>query len=682
MNPIDFTAGRDYNKAAKPKQKIGYSGFAPFLRGPYTGMYTIRPWTIRQYSGFSTAEESNAFYRRNLEAGQKGLSVAFDLPTHRGYDSDNPRVSGDVGQAGVAIDSIEDMKILFRDIPLDQISVSMTMNGAVIPIMAFFIATAVEQGVTPGQLKGTIQNDILKEFMVRNTYIYPPAPSMKIIGDIMAYTSAYMPRFNSISVSGYHMHEAGATAAVELGYTLADGVEYIRTALKAGLNIDEVAPRISFFWGIGMNHLTEIAKLRAARVIWADLVSQFKPKNPKSLTLRTHCQTSGWSLTAQEPYNNLMRTSIEAFSAILGGTQSLHTNSFDEALALPTDYSARLARNTQLIMANDTDITRAIDPLGGSCVIEEMTESLISEASAIISDVETKGGMSKIIEAGLPKMRIEKDAAEKQAKIDNGQNKIVGVNTLVSGLDEEVNLLDIDNREVLRKQLQKLDTLKRNRDKKRVEESLQKLKKAASAGDSIMPKAIEAAKNRATLGEISLILEEVYSRYSAKPRLIQGVYKSQMDKDEYFLEAQKMVKDFAKEQGRQPRILVTKMGQDGHDRGAKIIATAFADLGFDVDVGPLFQTPQEVLNSAFDSDVHFIGISSLAGAHTVLIPELLELLVSSGNDDIKVIVGGIIPESDHEELYSQGVLNIFGPGTNIAQAAISILKNYSSSKNS
>lgn len=650
------------------------AGIPPFLRGPYSTMYLQKPWTIRQYAGFSTAEESNSFYKRNLAAGQMGLSVAFDLATHRGYDSDHPRVSGDVGMAGVAIDTVDDMKILFDSIPLEKMSVSMTMNGAVIPIMAFYIAAAEEQGVKPEQLSGTIQNDILKEFMVRNTFIYPPEPSMRIIGDIFKFTSAKMPKFNCISVSGYHMHEAGASAEIELAYTLADGLEYVRTGINAGLKIDEFAPRISFFWGIGMNIFLEIAKMRAARLIWAKLIKQFNPKNEKSLALRTHCQTSGWSLTEQDPYNNIARTCIEAMAAVFGGTQSLHTNALDEAIALPTDYSARIARNTQLYLANKTKITNAIDPWGGSYYIEFLTNDIAQKAWKLIEEIESLGGMAKAIETGLPKLKIEESAAKKQARIDNGNEIIVGVNKYWVNEKSKIEILSIDNNEVRTKQVKKLKNYKANRNAQNLENSLNNLTKAAQNGTgNLLELAIDAAKNKATLGEISLALEKCFGRYNPKIRVISGVFKSESQMDEYYIKAKKLAEEFATKDGRQPRIMVAKMGQDGHDRGAKVIATAFADIGFDVDIGPLFQTPAEVAMQAVENDVHCLGISSLAGGHKTLIPEVINELKKLGRKDVIIIAGGVIPEKDYKYLYNSGTQFIFGPGTKISKAACDVL---------
>jgi methylmalonyl-CoA mutase len=650
------------------------AGVPPYPRGPYSTMYVTRPWTIRQYAGFSTAEESNAFYRRNLAAGQKGLSVAFDLATHRGYDSDHERVTGDVGKAGVAIDSILDMKILFDQIPLGQMSVSMTMNGAVLPIMAFYIVAAEEQGVTPQQLSGTIQNDILKEFMVRNTYIYPPEGSMRIIGDIFRYCSANMPKFNCISVSGYHMQEAGATADIELAYTLADGLEYLRTGVKAGLDIDEFAPRISFFWGIGMNHFMEIAKMRAARMLWAKLVKTFNPKNPKSLVLRTHCQTSGWSLTAQDPYNNVVRTCIEALAAAFGHTQSLHTNALDEALALPTDFSARIARNTQIYLQEEPNITRIVDPWGGSYYVERLTHELMHGAWALIEEVESLGGMAKAIETGVPKMRIEEAAARKQACIDSGKDVIVGVNAFASPEEPMIPVLDIDNVAVRESQLKQLSQLKSERDPDAVRQSLERLEKCASSGEgNLLDCAVDAARRRATLGEISSALERVWGRYEATTRIISGVYSAESASAEEFKKAQQMVTEFEQAEGRRPRILVAKMGQDGHDRGSKVIATAFADIGFDVDIGPLFQTPREVARHAVENDVHVVGVSSLAAGHKTLVPQLIAELRKLDRDDILVVVGGVIPPQDYEFLYQAGAVGIYGPGTVIPVSAQHIL---------
>ena len=653
----------------------GYSaGIPPFLRGPYATMYTTRPWTIRQYAGFSTATESNAFYRRNLAAGQRGLSVAFDLATHRGYDSDHPRVKGDVGKAGVAIDSVLDMKVLFDQIPLDKMSVSMTMNGAVIPIMAFFIVAAEEQGVKPHQLAGTIQNDILKEFMVRNTYIYPPGPSMRIVADIFAYTSRHMPKFNSISISGYHMHEAGAPAELELAYTLADGLEYIRTGLSAGIAIDDFAPRLSFFWGIGMNFFTEIAKMRAARVLWSAIVRKFDPKNPKSMALRTHCQTSGWSLTQQDPYNNITRTCIEALAAVFGGTQSLHTNSLDEAIALPTDFSAAIARNTQLFIEKQTGITRVIDPLGGSYYIESLTAALMRKAWALIEEIEQLGGMTRAIESGIPKMRIEQAAAEKQARIDFGRDVIVGVNKYRSDEKPDFDIREVDNTAVREEQLARLQHIKSERHNATVQRALELIEEtAASKNGNLLEAAIVAARARATLGEISQAMEKVFGRYVATIKTVSGVYQAAMNNSDEFAAVLQLTDRFAAVEGRRPRILVAKMGQDGHDRGSKVIATSFADLGFDVDIGPLFQTPDEVAKQAAENDVHIVGVSSLAGGHKTLVPELIAALKNIGRSDIMVVAGGVIPEQDHEILRKAGTAFIFGPGTVIADAAKDIL---------
>ena len=651
------------------------AGIPPYLRGPYSTMFAIRPWTIRQYAGFSTAEASNAFYRRNLAAGQKGLSVAFDLATHRGYDSDHPRVPGDVGMAGVAIDSIEDMKILFDGIPLDKMSVSMTMNGAVLPIMAFYIAAAKEQGVDIEQLSGTIQNDILKEFMVRNTYIYPPKQSMRIIGDIFKYTSQKMPKFNSISISGYHMQEAGATPEIELAYTLADGLEYIKTGIAAGLDIDDFAPRLSFFWAIGMDHFKEIAKMRAARVLWAKIVKDFNPKNEKSMALRTHCQTSGYSLTEQDAYNNVARTTIEALSAVFGGTQSLHTNSFDEAIALPTDFSARIARNTQKFIQQETDITKAIDPWGGSEYVEELTEQIIKDAWILIEEVEALGGMSKAIESGLPKMRIEEAAAKKQARIDSGRDVIVGVNNYLTDEKQNFEILEINNEEVRAGQIARIQDTKSKRNEASVKAALQKIEDAARNEDgNLLALAVDAAEKRATLGEISLALENVYGRYKAVINSISGVYSSQMSNNESFDKARKLADEFAENEGRRPRILVAKMGQDGHDRGAKVISTGFADLGFDVDIGPLFQTPKEVALQAAENDVHVLGVSSLANGHKTLVPQVIAELKALGREDIMVVAGGVIPQQDYDFLFKSGVSFVFGPGTKIPEAAIEVIK--------
>jgi len=649
-------------------------GFAPYSGGPYTTMYTTRPWTIRQYAGFSTAEESNRFYRKNLAAGQKGLSVAFDLPTHRGYDSDHERVIGDVGKAGVAVDSIEDMKILFDRIPLGDISVSMTMNGAVLPVMAFYIVAAEEQGVPAEKLSGTIQNDILKEFMVRNTYIYPPAPSMRIIADIFRYTSGRMPKFNSISISGYHMQEAGATADLELAFTLADGLEYIRTGLQTGLDIDAFAPRLSFFWATGMNYFMEIAKLRAARMLWAKIVQQFNPKNPKSLMLRSHCQTSGWSLTEQDPFNNITRTCLEALAATLGHTQSLHTNALDEAIALPSPFSARIARNTQLYLQEETDITRSIDPWAGSGYVEYLTGELARKAWKIISDIEEAGGMVKAIELGLPKLQIEEAATRKQARIDSGQEIIVGVNGYRTSSRTDIELLEVDNTMVLEQQLRRLASIKAERNGEECALALRAIEESAASGEgNLLELAVDAARKRATLGEISSACEKSFGRYRATVRLNSNVYMSQMQNNPRFQKAQQLADTFASLEGRRPRIMVSKVGQDGHDRGAKVIAAGFADIGFDVDISPLFQTPQEVVQQALDNDVHLIGISSLAAGHKTLIPKIIEELKAHGRQDILVIAGGIIPEKDHSFLMEKGVAGIFGPGTVIAEAAINIL---------
>ena len=653
-------------------------GIAPYLRGPYSTMYVQKPWTIRQYAGFSTAEESNAFYRRNLAAGQKGLSVAFDLATHRGYDSDHARVVGDVGKAGVAIDSVEDMKILFNEIPLDQISVSMTMNGAVLPILSFYIVAAEEQGVAQELLSGTIQNDILKEFMVRNTYIYPPAPSMKIIADIFEYTAQNIPKFNSISISGYHMQEAGATPVLEMAYTLADGLEYVRTGIKAGMNVDDFAPRLSFFWAIGMNHFMEIAKMRAARYIWATLLKQFNPQNPKSLALRTHSQTSGWSLTEQEPFNNITRTAIEALSSALGGTQSLHTNALDEAIALPTDYSAKIARNTQIILQQESGICDVVDPIGGSNLVESLTQQMIEEAMKYIDEVEQEGGMTKAIEAGIPKMRIEEAAARKQAKIDSGEEFIIGVNSFRSDLKQDaIEILDIDNTEVRRKQIERLDTIKAERSPSAVEEILNRIRESARTGQgNLLALCIEAARRRVTLGEMSDAMEESFGRYKANIRTISGVYAMNAGKNEYFEKALNLTQKFEEEEGRRPRIMVAKMGQDGHDRGAKVVATAFADMGFDVDVAPLFQTPEEVAKQAVENDIHILGVSSLAAGHKTLVPQVVGELKKLGADDITIVVGGVIPQQDYEFLYANGADFIFGPGTNLPKCAVDILERF------
>ncbi|WP_143961913.1 methylmalonyl-CoA mutase [Litoribacter populi] len=650
------------------------AGLPPYLRGPYSTMFVTRPWTIRQYAGFSTAEESNAFYRRNLAAGQKGLSVAFDLATHRGYDSDHPRVQGDVGKAGVAIDSILDMKVLFDQIPLDKMSVSMTMNGAVVPILAFYIVAAEEQGVKPEQLSGTIQNDILKEFMVRNTYIYPPLPSMRIIGDIFEYTSQNMPKFNSISISGYHMQEAGASADIELAYTLADGLEYLKTGIQAGLDIDNFAPRLSFFWAIGMNHFMEIAKMRAGRILWAKLVKRFNPKNPKSLALRTHCQTSGWSLTEQDAFNNVARTTVEAMGAVLGHTQSLHTNSFDEAIALPTDFSARIARNTQLYLQDETEITKVVDPWGGSYYVEYLTDQLVKKAWELMEEVESLGGMAKAIEAGVPKMRIEEAAAKKQARIDSGKDVIVGVNRYQAENDTEFDTLEVDNESVRLSQIERLNKLKAERNQSEVDVALDAITESARSGEgNLLALAVDAARKRASLGEISTAMEKEFGRHKATVRSISGVYSGEAKDDGYFKEAQKLADQFAELEGRRPRIMVAKMGQDGHDRGAKVIATGFADLGFDVDIGPLFQTPAEVAQQAAENDVHLVGASSLAAGHKTLVPQLIQALRELGREDIMVVAGGVIPPKDYDFLFQAGVKAIFGPGTVLPKAAIEIL---------
>ncbi len=692
---------RDQSPIPNPQSLKYVGGLPPFLGGPYSTMYLTQPWTIRQYAGFSTAEESNAFYRRNLAAGQKGLSVAFDLATHRGYDSDHPRVVGDVGKAGVAIDSVEDMKILFDQIPLDQMSVSMTMNGAVVPIMAFYIVAAEEQSVTPEKLSGTIQNDILNEFMVRNTYIYPPGPSMRIISDIFAYCARRMPKFNSISISGYHMHEAGAPAEIELAYTLADGLEYIRAGLAAGLDIDNFAPRLSFFWGIGMNHFTEIAKLRAGRLLWAKLVKQFEPKNSKSLALRTHCQTSGWSLTEQDPFNNVARTCIEAMAAVLGGTQSLHTNSFDEAIALPTDFSAKIARDTQIFIQKETDVTRAVDPWAGSYFLEKKTLELVEKAWVLIQEVEELGGMAKAIEQGLPKLRIEEAAARKQARIDAGEEKIVGVNIFQVAENVKFEILEIDNSAVRESQIRRVQEVKKTRDEGKMQAALTALEMAArqsppspprggtplvspleggwggennrTGGANLLELAIAAARARATLGEISSAMEKTFGRYAATTKSISGVYAANMKQNEDFEKARQMADAFAEQEGRRPRIMVAKLGQDGHDRGAKIIATAFADLGFDVDIGPLFQTPAEAARQAAENDVHILGISSLAAGHKTLVPQTIAALKELGRPDILVVVGGVIPQQDYDFLKEAGAAAVFGPGTVVAKAAQELL---------
>lgn len=651
------------------------AGIPPYLRGPYSTMYVRRPWTIRQYAGFSTAEESNAFYRRNLAAGQKGLSIAFDLATHRGYDSDHERVVGDVGKAGVAIDTIEDMKVLFDQIPLDKMSVSMTMNGAVLPIMAFYIAAAQEQGVKSELLSGTIQNDILKEFMVRNTYIYPPKPSMKIISDIFEYTSENMPKFNSISISGYHMQEAGATSEIELAYTLADGLEYIRKGLEAGMNIDTFAPRLSFFWGIGMNHFKEIAKMRAARMLWAKIVKQFNPKNQKSLSLRAHCQTSGWSLSEQDPFNNVARTCIEATAAAFGGTQSLHTNALDEAIALPTDFSARIARNTQIYLQEETQITKTVDPWAGSYQVEKMTDEIVHKAWALIEEVEELGGMTKAIEAGIPKLRIEEAAAKKQARLDSGQDILVGVNKYRLKKEDPISTLEVDNQSVRKQQLARLEKTKQERNNANVQKTLSLLKEAAKTGQgNLLALAVDAARERATLGEISDALSSVFGRHEAEIKSFSGVYSKAIKNDDSFLKAKVLADQFAEQEGRRPRIMIAKMGQDGHDRGAKVVATGYADVGFDVDIGPLFQTPQEAAKQAVENDVHILGVSSLAAGHKTLVPQVVEALKAHGREDIMVIVGGVIPSADYQYLFDAGAVAVFGPGTKISEAAIQILE--------
>lgn len=651
------------------------AGKAPFISGPYPGMYPLQPWTIRQYAGFSTAEESNAFYRRNLAGGQKGLSVAFDLATHRGYDSDHERVVGDVGKAGVAIDSVEDMKLLFDQIPLNEMSVSMTMNGAVLPIMAFFIVAAEEQGVDESLLSGTIQNDILKEFMVRNTYIYPPTPSMQIIADIFEYTSQNMPKFNSISISGYHIHEAGAPADLELAYTLADGMEYLQTGIRAGLDIDDFAPRLSFFWGIGMNHFMEIAKMRAGRMLWAKIVKQFNPKNNKSLMLRTHCQTSGWSLTEQDPYNNVARTCIEALAAVLGGTQSLHTNSFDEAIALPTDFSAKIARDTQLFIQKNSKVTSAIDPWAGSYYVEYLTEQLANRAWEHIQEIIELGGMAKAIEKGVPKMRIEEAAARKQAKIDSGKDKIVGMNVFRLEQEDPLDILEVDNAAVRESQIRRLHEIKATRNSEAVQQALEAITRSAESGEgNLLTLAVTAARLRATLGEISLAMEKIFGRYQANNMTISGVYSREISGNEVFQKARALADQFAKMEGRRPRIMIAKVGQDGHDRGAKVIATGFADLGFDVDMGPLFQTPEEAARQAAENDVHILGISSLAGGHKTLVPQAIAALEALGRGDIMVVAGGVIPAQDYQFLYDAGVVGVFGPGTSIAAAAVEILE--------
>ena len=651
------------------------AGIAPFLRGPYSTMYVMRPWTIRQYAGFSTAAESNAFYRRNLASGQKGLSVAFDLATHRGYDADHPRVVGDVGKAGVSICSVEDMKVLFDGIPLNKMSVSMTMNGAVLPVLAFYIVAGLEQGCTLDQLSGTIQNDILKEFMVRNTYIYPPEFSMKIIADIFEYTSKNMPKFNSISISGYHMQEAGATADIELAYTLADGLEYLRTGVNAGLSVDTFAPRLSFFWAIGMNHFMEIAKMRAARLLWAKIVKQFDPKNPKSLALRTHSQTSGWSLTEQDPFNNVARTAIEAMAAALGHTQSLHTNALDEAIALPTDFSARIARNTQIYIQEETNITRAVDPWAGSYYVESLTDEIVHKAWDLIQEVEKLGGMAKAIETGIPKMRIEEAAARKQARIDSGNDTIVGINRYRLEKEDPIDILAVDNTAVREAQIKRLNELRANRDEAKVKAALAAITECVrTKKGNLLELAVEAAKVRASLGEISDACEEVVGRYKAVIRSISGVYSAEVKNDESFAKAKQMAEQFAKKEGRQPRIMIAKLGQDGHDRGAKVVATGYADIGFDVDMGPLFQTPAEAAKQAVENDVHVVGVSSLAAGHKTLVPQIVAELAKLGREDIVVIVGGVIPHQDYDDLYKAGAAAIFGPGTPISTAAIKILE--------
>jgi len=659
----------------KTMEHLNYAaGIAPYLRGPYSTMFVMKPWTIRQYAGFSTAEESNAFYRRNLAAGQKGLSVAFDLATHRGYDSDHERVVGDVGKAGVAIDSILDMKILFDQIPLDVMSVSMTMNGAVLPILAFYIVAAEEQGVSMDKLTGTIQNDILKEFMVRNTYIYPPLPSMRIIADIFRFTSKNMPKFNSISISGYHMQEAGATCDIELAYTLADGLEYLRTGVNSGMDIDSFAPRLSFFWAVGMNHFMEIAKMRAARLLWAKIVKQFNPKNPKSLALRTHSQTSGWSLTEQDPFNNVARTAIEAMAAVLGHTQSLHTNALDEAIALPTDFSARIARNTQLFIQEETNVCKAIDPWAGSYYVESLTHEIAHRAWAHIQEIESLGGMAVAIETGIPKMRIEEASARKQARIDSGKDIIIGVNTYRLKKEDPIEILDVDNTAVRSAQIKRLEQLRANRNNDEVQRALEVITRACDTGEgNLLELAVDAARKRASLGEISMACEKVFGRYQASIRSISGVYSMEIEKNESFIKARQMADQFAAMEGRRPRIMVAKMGQDGHDRGAKVVATAYADMGFDVDIGPLFQTPKEAARQAVENDVHIVGVSSLAAGHKTLAPQIIQELKALKRDDIMVIVGGVIPPQDYQFLYDAGVVGIFGPGTIIADAAIKIL---------
>ncbi len=677
MTPEQIAVKGTYTAAdLEGMEHLGYAaGIAPYLRGPYSTMYVMRPWTIRQYAGFSTAEESNAFYRRNLASGQKGLSVAFDLATHRGYDADHPRVVGDVGKAGVSICSVEDMKVLFDGIPLDKMSVSMTMNGAVLPVLAFYIVAGLEQGCTLEQLSGTIQNDILKEFMVRNTYIYPPEFSMKIIADIFEYTSKNMPKFNSISISGYHMQEAGATADIELAYTLADGLEYLRTGVNAGMSVDTFAPRLSFFWAIGMNHFMEIAKMRAARLLWAKIVKQFDPKNPKSLALRTHSQTSGWSLTEQDPFNNVARTAIEAMGAALGHTQSLHTNALDEAIALPTDFSARIARNTQIYIQEETKITRAVDPWAGSYYVESLTDEIARKAWALIEEVEKLGGMAKAIETGIPKMRIEEAAARKQARIDSGNDTIVGINRYRLEKEDPIDILAVDNTAVREAQIKRLAELRANRDEAKVKAALAAITECVrTKKGNLLELAVEAAKVRASLGEISDACEEVVGRYKAVIRSISGVYSAEVKNDENFAKAKLMAEQFAKKEGRQPRIMIAKLGQDGHDRGAKVVATGYADIGFDVDMGPLFQTPAEAAKQAVENDVHVVGVSSLAAGHKTLVPQIVAELAKLGREDIVVIVGGVIPHQDYDDLYKAGAAAIFGPGTPISTAAIRILE--------
>ncbi|MDB2702229.1 methylmalonyl-CoA mutase [Flavobacteriaceae bacterium] len=675
----EISSSSQFTTSEYPHQSFG-AGKPPFLRGPYASMYVQRPWTIRQYAGFSTAEESNAFYLRNLAMGQKGLSVAFDLPTHRGYDSDHSRVIGDVGKAGVAVDTVEDMKRLFDQIPLDIMSVSMTMNGAVLPILAFYIVAAEEQGVLQEDLKGTIQNDILKEFMVRNTFIYPPKASMQIVSHIFSYMAEYMPKFNSISISGYHMQEAGASAEIELAYTLANGLEYIRTGINAGLSIDDFAPRLSFFWGIGMNHFTEIAKLRAARVLWAKLVKQFNPKNQKSMALRAHCQTSGWSLTAQDPFNNIARTTIEAMSAVLGGTQSLHTNALDEAIALPTDFSAHIARNTQLYLQEETQLTRVVDPWAGSHFVEHLTDQLMDKAWWLIEEIEEMGGMTKAIEAGIPKMRIEEVAAKKQAHIDSGQDVLVGVNRFQLLEEESLSILEVDNVKVLAQQKQRLERVKKERDNGLVVKSLQALTDAATklqanqkCDENVLALAVEAARQRASLGEITTALEKAFGRHKANIQTFTGIYAKEVKQDKDFLKAKDLSDLFTQQKGRRPRIMIAKMGQDGHDRGAKVVATSYADIGFDVDISPLFQTPEEVAKQAVENDVHVLGVSSLAAGHKTLIPAVIDALKGYGRNDICVIVGGVIPQQDHAYLKEKGVKGIYGPGTKISETAIDLL---------